>query len=55
MGTMQDSIMDSTVQNLQTSQHHAGLNMERGLHSVLAGHNGHSYSYCGAWCVAVGI
>jgi hypothetical protein len=45
MGTMQDSIMDSTVQNPQTLQHRAGLNMERGLHSVHAGQSGHSCSY----------
>jgi hypothetical protein len=37
MGTMQDSIMDSTVQNLQTLQHLAGLNTEREPHSVPAG------------------
>lgn len=54
MGIMQDSIMDSTVQNLQTLQHHAGLNMERGLRSVPAGHNDHSCSYYGAWCLVLG-
>jgi hypothetical protein len=28
-------------------QHHAGLNMERGLHSVHAGQNDHSCLYLG--------
>jgi hypothetical protein len=51
MDTMQDLIMDLTVQNPQTLQHLAGLNMERGPHSVHAGCKEHSYFVF--WCVCV--
>jgi len=39
--------MDSIVQNLQTLQRHAGLSMERGLHSVLAGNIEHACLFWG--------